>query len=264
MAVGDARETSVLRLGDGAQAMEIGEDGKTRWLRYVGGAVQSRMDLAAPQRLVLPYTRAMMTALLFVEAPGHAALLGLGGGSLARFLRHAFPAVRITAVERHRAVIDAARERFLLPGESEGCAVLEGDARERVDELEVVDLLAVDLFEENGLPAWVGGAEFCTRCHDRLRPGGALAANLWLTSDDEFLAVVGGLNEAFDRRVLLVPVAGYRNIIALAFPRRPAAGDFATLYRRAAALEARTGLALARFVAGMRGANLHDERSLIL
>ena len=252
----------VLRLGEGAGAMEIREDGRTRWLSYVGGAVQSCMDLAAPERLVLPYTRAMMTALLFVGSPHRVALLGLGGGSLARFLRHAYPSARITAVERDEAVIHAAREFFCLPGADEGCTILAGDARERLGELAPVDLLAVDLFDRAGLPEWVAQADFYEGCRERLRPQGVLVANLWMSADDEDLALIGGLRDAFAQRVLLVLVEGYRNLIALAFPRRPETTDFATLYRRAAALEKRTGLAHSAFVTGMRQAHAHDHRAL--
>lgn len=254
---------TLLRLGVGEQAMEICEDSSTRWLRYVSGAVQSRMDLASPERLVLPYTRAMMTALLFVETPDHAALLGLGGGSLARFLRHAFPGLAITAIERDPAVIHAAREFFHLPGESDGLSVLEGDARERVADIAPVDLLAVDLFEEGGLPAWVPGIDFSRRCRARLGPTGVLVANFWINPEDKHLGVIGGLHEAFDGRLLLVPVQGYRNLVVLAFGGDPGPLDFASLYRRAATLEKRTGLALSAFVTAMREANLHDERGLL-
>ncbi|MDX1434699.1 MAG: fused MFS/spermidine synthase [Gammaproteobacteria bacterium] len=260
----DEAETRVLlRLGEGSEAMEVREDGRTRWLSYVGGAVQSRMDLAAPERLVLPYTRAMMAALLFVEAPATITLLGLGGGSLARYLHHAFPRAHLTVVERDAAVIHAARELFYVPGPAQGCTLIAGDAREHLAALAPADLVAVDLFEAAGPPAWVGGAAFCRRLRDSLHADGVLSMNLWTRDDDEHLDVLAGLREAFAPHVLVVLVGGYRNLIALAFARRPRPRDFATLYQRAAALEKRTGLALAAFVTAMREANPHDERGLL-
>ena len=55
------------------------------------GTLHSLMDRRSPERLVLPYTAAMMAALLFIDAPRSVSMLGLGAGSQARFLRHYRP-----------------------------------------------------------------------------------------------------------------------------------------------------------------------------
>ena len=42
---------------------------------------------------------------------------GLGGGALARFMRHHWPGCRISAVEKRALVVALAREYFALPDE---------------------------------------------------------------------------------------------------------------------------------------------------
>src|SRR5688572_12642688 len=74
------------------------EDG-TVWLDFGDGAVQSRMLRADPARLVLEYSRLMMGFLLFVPAPARIAMIGLGGGSLAKYCRARLPDADFTAVE---------------------------------------------------------------------------------------------------------------------------------------------------------------------
>jgi hypothetical protein len=56
---------------------------------------------AGANALELPYTREMMAGLLLRDPPWprQALLIGLGAGSLAKFIYHQLPATRITVVE---------------------------------------------------------------------------------------------------------------------------------------------------------------------
>ena len=63
----------------------IVDDGCTRQLYFSGCFVQSSMRLDDPFDLDFAYTRKMMAFLLFVPDPGHVLMVGLGGGSLAKF-----------------------------------------------------------------------------------------------------------------------------------------------------------------------------------
>ena len=53
--------------------------------------IQSRMLKADPEHLVLDYTRTMMGFLLFQPKPVRIAMIGLGGGSLAKYCTDDFP-----------------------------------------------------------------------------------------------------------------------------------------------------------------------------
>ena len=56
---------------------------------YVERVTQSRMRAGAPDELVVDYTRTMLGALLLHPAPRRIGMVGLGGGSQAKFcLRH--------------------------------------------------------------------------------------------------------------------------------------------------------------------------------
>src|SRR5690349_7442320 len=88
--------------------------GGRRTLEFVPGDVQSEMRLARPDDLVLAYARAMMCFALFVPRPRHILMVGLGGGSLAKFCYRHFPYARITVVEL-RADVIALRGQFRVP-----------------------------------------------------------------------------------------------------------------------------------------------------
>src|SRR5882672_7498879 len=90
-------------------AVAVSEQAGVRYLHIGGDAIQSAMRLAKPDRLELHYTRAMMGFLLFHPQPKKLLMIGLGGGSMPRFLHRAFPAARIMALEISPEVVAASR-----------------------------------------------------------------------------------------------------------------------------------------------------------
>ena len=91
--------TVIHRSQDSRGVIEVVDDGCTRSLHFGNAVRQSAMDLNRPEYLVLTYTRAMMSCLLFKPTPCKVLLIGLGGGSLAKFLLHHIPNCTIDAVE---------------------------------------------------------------------------------------------------------------------------------------------------------------------
>jgi SAM-dependent methyltransferase len=116
-------------------------------------------------------------------------LLGCGAGSVVQILRGTYSSdCAITAVEIDPVVIELAREHFLLdrvPGLEIVCA----DAREYVKRLSSIsesdratarkefDLVVVDLFVDDQVPAPFRTREFLEHVHRLLRPGGWLVFN---------------------------------------------------------------------------------------
>src|SRR4029077_9396065 len=88
------------------------------YLHFNFDAVQSAMHLENPDKLSLAYTRKMMACLLFSRAPARILLLGLGGGSVAKFCYRRLPRAAVTAVEVNPDVI-ALREAFLIPRDND-------------------------------------------------------------------------------------------------------------------------------------------------
>ncbi len=105
----------ILGSADHEVSVEVSEKDGIRSLHLGSETVQSSMKLADPTELVLSYTRAMMAFLLFDPRPQRILMIGLGGGSLAKFVYRHLPSAHITVVESQPRVIAAARQYFHVP-----------------------------------------------------------------------------------------------------------------------------------------------------
>lgn len=165
--------------------------------------IQSRMLKAEPERLVLDYTRTMMGFLLLQPNPQRIAMIGLGGGSLAKYCRLKLPDSDFTAVELSPEVI-ALRHQFGVPDDSDRFRVLCTDGAEFVRrEFDALDVLMVDGFNSNGQPPQLCSAEFYENCQGALRAGGILVVNL-CADDTGYGRYVARISAAFDERAVVV------------------------------------------------------------
>src|SRR6185369_6747562 len=87
---------------------------------------QSSMLDDRPDELQVDYTRTMMGFLLLEPEPREIAMIGLGGGSLAKFCHRHLRSARITAVENNPGVI-ALRNEFAIPADDERLSVVAED-----------------------------------------------------------------------------------------------------------------------------------------
>lgn len=140
--------------------------------------IQSRMLMADPARLILDYTRTMMGFLLFQPKPERIAMIGLGGGSLAKYCRLKLPDSDFTAIEISPAVI-ALRNEFGIPQDGTLFRIVCADGADFMrGEIESFDVLLVDGFDSGGQPEQLCTAAFYDHCHAALRIGGIFVANL--------------------------------------------------------------------------------------
>lgn len=147
--------------------------------------VQSEMRRDAPEELLIPYTQTMMGFLLFQPKPQRIAMIGLGGGSLAKYCYSKLPATSIVVAEINPRVI-ALRDEFQVPKNDARFQVLCADGADLVrDESAVFDVLMVDGFDRKGQSPQLCSASFYADCHRRLAPGGLLVVNLVV--EDPFL-----------------------------------------------------------------------------
>jgi spermidine synthase len=220
--------------------------GGRRTLEFLPGDVQSEMRLARPDALVLAYARAMMCFALFVPRPRHIVMVGLGGGSLAKFCYRHFPGARITVLEL-RADVIALREQFHVPPDDARFNVIHADAADYIGRLPAsADVLLVDGFDADGLPAALSSDAFYANCRRTLRDGGVLVANIF-NYDPRYPALLAGLGRAFQRRVCRFDrIAGNNQILfAVKAPARPEPGAAAAHALRVQGLVARrNGLGL--------------------
>lgn len=175
------------------------------------------MRIARPWDLELAYTRAMMAYLLFHPAPETVLMIGLGGGSLAKFIRKHRPETRITAVEIDDRVIAAARAHFGLPPDDDTLQVIEADGALYIRQHPAsADVILLDGFDGDNQVEALATEPFYAACRRALRPGGVLVVNLW-GRDTHFSDYFTRLVRAFDGQVGSLSVMGKTNVVAFAF-----------------------------------------------
>jgi spermidine synthase len=221
--------------------IEVVEQNGVRSLHFGSSATQSSLRMDDPEKLELAYLRAMNSWMLFKDAPEHGLLLGLGGGSLARHLLYHFPDCRLVAVEYRKDVVKVARSHFGLPLDKRLKVILDDGGeyvRRRMETLRgYFSLLFVDIFDHDGMSPSLSNIAFFDACRALLKEDGMLIVNLWNTDKDLFASYCDWLNEAFQERLLFLPVNAHDNIIGLAFNKAMPAYSLKTLRSRAERLE---------------------------
>ncbi len=182
-------------------------------LRFESGVTQSRMRVDAPDELVVDYTRTMLGALLLHPAPRRIGMVGLGGGSQAKFLLRHLPRARTEAFEIDPRVL-AMRRDFRIPNDDRLQLVL-GDASLLLPQRRgAFDLLLVDGYDTSGIPAALSTQSFIDDCRDALAADGVLATNLFSAEHAEHFA---RLRQAFGANVLLLDEPRQSNRVGFAW-----------------------------------------------
>ena len=193
----------------------VQEDGHTRSLHFTHGELQSRMDKRKPWSLEVDYTRTMMAFLLLVPEPASIAMIGLGGGSLAKFCYRHLPDCHITVVEINPHVI-ALRRDFCVPDDDARFEVLQADgAAFAAAPGRSVDVLLVDGFDYTGQPAALCSQGFYDDCFLALSPQGVLAVNLH-HDDANYALWAERIRRSFGGNAVEIPSPEKSNCIVLA------------------------------------------------
>ena len=185
-------------------------------LRFDFSATQSVMHKADPDNLVLGYTRTMMGFLMFQPKPERIAMIGLGGGSLAKYCLRHIPDVHFTAIEINPRVI-ALRDKFRIPPDGPKFKVICADGAVYVrNRSKLVDVLLIDGFNQDGQARQLCSAEFYAHCYAKLRKGGVLVVNM-LNSDRRCATYITRIRERFDDQVIAVEAELFGNRIVFAY-----------------------------------------------
>ncbi|WP_298602803.1 fused MFS/spermidine synthase [Zoogloea sp.] len=246
--------------------IDISEESGVRYLHFGSDWVQGAMRLRKPDALELEYTREMMAGLLLRPAPWPARvlLIGLGAGSLAKFVHRQLPGAATTVVEIAPEVHAVARQYFRLPDEDERLRVVIGDGAAFVEQDDSQwDLIAVDGFDSHARAGALAGQAFYEACRRRLSADGLLAVNMFGELRG-FKTQLQRLQKAFGGRVLALPPCPSGNVVAFATAGEVIEVDAALLEARAAALEAGTGLKLGSTLKRLRKSGLLGEGRLRL
>lgn len=241
-------------------SIEISEHSGVRYLHFSAEWIQGAMRIQRPNALELAYTREMMAGLLLREPPWprNALLVGLGAGSLAKYIYYKLPETRITVVEIDPQVEIVARLHFKLPADPLRLRVVIGDgARFMLQDGEQYDYILVDGFDKHGKAGVLDTEPFYQACRARLSVNGLLSVNL-LGRSRGFAASKDRIAAAFDDQTLVFPSCDSGNAIAFARGDEPVDVLFEELLERAELIRKQTGLNLTSTVQ-----RLQDKGSLI-
>ncbi|MDX8379804.1 MAG: transferase [Gallionella sp.] len=147
-------------------------------LNFDALSIQSEMRIDLPDELVIAYTRLMMSFLLLAPSPNRIAMIGLGGGSMAKYCYRHLPRSKIIIIEINPDVI-ALRNEFEIPADDNRFQILPGNGAEWVSNNNQVDILIADGFDTDGLPAQLSSQQFYDDCFNALSEKGIMVANLW-------------------------------------------------------------------------------------
>ena len=233
-----------------------------RTLHVGGEAIQSAMRLDDPWALALDYTRCMMTFLLFHPEPRRALMIGLGGGSLAKFFHRNLKRTSVRVVELDPHVVAAARQHFVLPADDARLSVEIGDGAEALSP-ECCDVLVLDAFEDELHVPRLASQEFYDGAFLALTEPGALVVN-FMNDDPKFDVTLQCLERAFGGAVLAMPALYDPNILVFALKGVPARIEWDALRKRSESLETRLGLPFTRYVSRLRAMNPCTPEELIV
>lgn len=218
-----------------------------RRLHFTNEATQSAMSRSDPDALIAQYTRKMMAFLLFNPTPAHIVMIGLGGGSLAKFCYRHLPRSRITVVEINADVI-ALRDEFCIPKDDGRFRVVHDDGARFMERLdEPVDALLIDAFDAEGIAPSLALSNFYACAARRLTENGVLVMNFW-GPRDRYVENLTKARAAFGDSLLLVPVSGDVNVLLFAFKQTPPQAITDELESLALRLQMRLFLDFPRFL----------------
>ncbi|KWZ32647.1 hypothetical protein [Burkholderia anthina] len=223
---------------------------------------QSFMSLHDPVRLALGYTRVMMGFLLLLAEPAHICMLGLGGGSLAKYCYRHLPGTTIDAVEINPDVI-ALRDTFRIPPDDARFTVVCADGADHLERADVrTDVILHDAFVADGMRGRCTGATFLDACRARLSESGVLAIN-FMDDDPALPQHLEQLRSVFGSSYALVSCGDDNNFVAFAWKDGSLLPSLRILLERALACPQAGELKLAATARRMKRGEGIDSRRLV-
>jgi len=185
------------------------------------GARQSVVKPGDPDHLELSYTRAAFVGLALCEEPRRVLVVGLGGGTLPTFLRKHYPNAAIDVAEIDPDVVDVAKKFFGFR-EDERMRVHVGDGRAFIEDVRQpqYDMIFLDAFGAESVPAHLTTQEFLQAVRRAVKPNGVVIGNVWGPfSNRLYASMLRTYQETFDE-LFVMDVFGDFNNIFFALPRK--------------------------------------------
>ncbi len=199
--------------------VEVSEISGIRSLHLGSVTIQSSMKVKDPFALELTYTRGMMGFLLFSDDIKTVLTIGLGGGSVPKYIYANCTNISQTIVEINPQIISIARSHFYVPDNDERFNVIEGDGIAYLAEnTNSTDCLMIDAFDSFGIPPDFCSQDFFDNCEMALKIDGIFAINLW-GSDKNFDIYLQRIEQSFNNQTLMLPTGKPGNIVVFGFKK---------------------------------------------
>lgn len=232
---------------DSNSLVHLSEEYGVRSLHLGSSMVQSAMRIVAPNDLELAYTQCMMCFLLFHPQPRNVLMIGLGGGSLAKFIYCRLPRVKTTVIEINPQVVSVARSHFCVPADDERLQVLIAEGSEYVAAHPgSADILMVDGFDDGRQVASLCSQDFYNHAREALTRNGVLVVNL-LSRDKRVHEYIERLQNSFSGYFAVILAEPHGNLIVFAFKHAPTKAVWGELQTKAKVLEKEFLLPFSKF-----------------
>ena len=242
--------------------VEVTETNGIRSLHLGTVTIQSSMKVKAPNELELAYTRGMMGFLLFSDNVKHVLSIGLGGGSVPKYIWQNCPDINQTIIEINPQIINIARSHFYVPDNDGRLTVIEGDGLAYLaNNPNNSDCLMIDAFDAHGIPADFCSQDFFDGCELSLKNKGIFAINLW-GSDKNFDIYLQRIEQSFNNKVLMLPTGKPGNIVVFGF-KNPPEMRMTKLRERAKLLEASHKIEFSSFIDKLCEHNQNHQKGLL-
>ena len=224
--------------------IEVSEQAGVRYLHFGSEWIQGAMRISRPNALELAYTRDFMAALLLRPEAKRFLLIGLGAGSIAKFIYYCIPESHLTVVEINSRVLHVAREFFALPDDGDRLAIVIDDGARYVQETTIqFDTIFVDGFDRHARVGALDTLAFYQACRARLSDAGLIAVNLFGRTR-RFDASINRIAQAFEDRIAVLSPSEGGNVIAFGVSGASADLNERELKAGVRALREQTGLNL--------------------
>lgn len=235
--------------------VEVSETNGVRSLHLGSETIQSAMRVRDPLALELTYSRAIMCFLLFNPQVKNVLSIGLGGGSITKYIHAYCPHIISTVVELNPKVIQVARSQFYVPENDARLEVIEGDGLDYLAEHpSTAEVLIIDAFDGNGIMPEFSSQSFFDLCAQAMLENGIFAINLW-GSDKNFDIYLQRIQQTFEHRVLVLRTANPGNTVVFGFNRLPAHITLSSLHELATEFEVQHQIEFSHFVGRLIEAN---------
>ncbi len=156
--------------------LAVVEDEDTRYLRF-DNSLQSAMYIDDPLRTRYRYTDFFHLGFAYNAGARDILFVGLGAGSSQKRMLREFPRAQLTTVELDPEVVDVAHRWFALPHDPRHRIEVGDGRRFLVNEDARWDVIVVDAFFADAIPAHLVTREFLELARSRLAPGGVVVMN---------------------------------------------------------------------------------------